>query len=65
MAKKMKLKVVVELDVDREAWADEYGIDPSEVVDDLRMYLMHMIQDSYPASERMVVVESAKATVRR
>jgi hypothetical protein len=66
VAKKMKLKVVVELDVDREAWAEEYGIDPRFVWEDVRAYLANVLQvGTLPGELGLWNVEATEVSVRR
>lgn len=40
----MKVRVVLSVEVDKHEWAREYGIEPSEVADDVRGYILTGIQ---------------------
>ncbi|WP_406192426.1 hypothetical protein OH733_05280 [Streptomyces griseus] len=50
----MKLIVALELDVDEQAWAHEYGHDVSAVPEDVRTYLTTIAQDFYPSAAGLV-----------
>lgn len=50
----MKLIVALELDVDEQAWAHEYGHDVSAVPADVRTYLTTIAQDFYPSAAGLV-----------
>lgn len=40
----MKIAVTVVIEVDAEAWADEYGIDKADVRDDIKQYVLTGVQ---------------------
>lgn len=42
----MKIVVQVVVEVDPEAWADEYGIDKSEVRGDIKQYVLSNLQNT-------------------
>lgn len=39
----MKVTVTIKLDIDAEAWATEYGLDPSEVVRDVKRHVTNNV----------------------
>lgn len=46
----MKIKITVTVDVDAEAWIAEYGIDKTELRDDVRASITASVTDSYAGS---------------
>ena len=50
----MKVRVAVSIDVDREAWADSYGLAPEEVRADVRGYVLQQIRESPAATEQCI-----------
>jgi hypothetical protein len=41
----MKVRIVLTVDVDPEAWANEYGVDRSEVREDVKRYVGTSMHD--------------------
>ena len=46
----MKIKITVTVDVDAEAWMAEYGINKTELRDDVRAAVTASVTDSYAGS---------------
>lgn len=46
----MKIKITVTVNVDAEAWIAEYGIDKTELRDDVRASITASVTDSYAGS---------------
>lgn len=44
----MKVRHTVTVDVDVDAWALEYGLEPADVRDHVRAYLDATVDESYP-----------------
>lgn len=45
----MKVRVTLVVDVDQEAWCEEYGTERSNVREDVKSYVLTNIQGSTPA----------------
>lgn len=43
----MRVRLIVSLDVDEETWASEYGIESSQVRDDVRSHLANVLHEHY------------------
>lgn len=43
----MKVRITLTVEVDRKQWALEYGIDESEVRDDVALYVRQHVEDLY------------------
>jgi hypothetical protein len=50
----MRVRVVLTMDVEENEWASEYGLDTSEVRDDVRQYILNGVQCSYPAEQNII-----------
>lgn len=46
----MKVRLTVTLEVDAEAWANEYGLDKDEVRKDVRASIETSVIDGYPGT---------------
>jgi hypothetical protein len=44
---RMKVKVVFTIDVDQQAYADEYCLDPSEVRDDVKVAAENLVTEHF------------------
>jgi hypothetical protein len=49
----MKVRVVLTVDIDREAWATEYGVPVDEVRDDVREYVTNAVKAHLDANGLM------------
>lgn len=50
----MKIRVVVTVDVDTDAWAAEYGMDKDDVRDDVKAYVTALVNDSFPVESGLI-----------
>ncbi|MGP4013691.1 hypothetical protein [Streptomyces sp. 4N124] len=50
----MKVRITITVNVDADAWALEYGIDPPEVRADVKEYLGNAIAGIYPSAENII-----------
>ncbi|MFB8351027.1 hypothetical protein ACFQ7W_05435 [Streptomyces niveus] len=50
----MKQRITFTLDVDEQAWAEEYGLDPADVREDVRSYMANLLHCMYPVSAELV-----------
>lgn len=57
----MQITVTLNLEVDQDAWADEYGCEPARVVTDVENYVANAINQSSAASADCVFVETSKS----
>jgi hypothetical protein len=42
----MKIRVTLTVEIDAKAWADNYGVDPEDVRNDVRQYILTNVQGS-------------------
>ena len=47
----MKIRVSFTIDVDEEAWSLEYGVDKSEVRQDVKSHVLNALQSDHEASD--------------
>ncbi|MFE3589440.1 hypothetical protein ACFXOY_18240 [Streptomyces niveus] len=50
----MKQRITFTLDVDEQAWAEEYGLDPADVREDVRSYMANLLHCMHPVSAELV-----------